>query len=228
MFNFYAALFSERPAQMLKKAAQFLHEQPNMRYSPFIKSLSQQERYMTKLAIALIAILVAGCSATTSLTQKSVAEVRQAVTIQNDAKSPVIEYSGPPMQATTDGSDHNLYYYNLRAVESRDGGSIQYRLHIDITYREDWRNYELASFRGGHQVDVTQVDKKVLNCASSISCMLEETVEVTLQEDQITSALERRDNLRVKLKAKSGHRSVVEVSSSYLMGFYAAIVNRQG
>ncbi|WP_020415183.1 hypothetical protein [Microbulbifer variabilis] len=184
---------------------------------------------MTKLAITLTALLLAGCSATTSLTQKSSAEVRQGVTtIHSTIGNPGIAYSGPPMQATTDGSDLNLVYYELRAFEPETGGSIRYRLVIDITYRVSWRNYVSAAFSGRTKVNVTQLEKSVLNCTSVTTCMLEETLEVPLEEEQIVSALKRRESLRVKLRAKSGHRSVVEIPTSYLMGFYAAIVNRQG
>ncbi|WP_226649038.1 hypothetical protein [Microbulbifer variabilis] len=183
---------------------------------------------MTKFAIGLAAVLLAGCSATTNITQKSASEVRQAVTIQNTTGNSAIEYSGPPMQGTTDGSTYNLYYFNLRALAPTDGSARQYQLHIDITYRENWRNYEKAILNGGDQLELSQLNLKTLNCVSSVSCMIEETIEVALSEDQITNALKRREKLRVKLYAKSGHRSVIDVPSSYLMGFYSAIVNRQG
>ncbi|MFA0813697.1 hypothetical protein [Microbulbifer epialgicus] len=183
---------------------------------------------MTKLAITLAALLLTGCSATTSLTQRSAAEVRQAVTMQDVRENSEIEYSGPPMQATTDGSDHNLYYYNLHAYEAKSDGAIRYQLRIDITYREHWRYYESASFSGGRQVNIPKSDRKILYCVSGTDCMFEETLEVSLDEEQIVSALKDRDRLRLKLKARSGHRSIIEVSSSYLMGFYAAIVNRNG
>ncbi|WP_445357311.1 hypothetical protein ACJJIC_14890 [Microbulbifer sp. ANSA002] len=183
---------------------------------------------MTKFTTYLAAVLLAGCSATTSITQKSASEVRQAVTIHNSSENNATEYSGPPMQATTDGSDHNLYYYMLRALAPKNGGSPQYQLRIDITYRENWRNYDTATFSGGNEVELSKLDRKVLNCASAFKCMLEETLEVTLSENQITNALKKRESLRVKLYAKSGHRSVIEVPSSYLMGFYSSIVNRRG
>ncbi|WP_444921948.1 hypothetical protein ACJJID_06285 [Microbulbifer sp. CnH-101-G] len=183
---------------------------------------------MSKFAISLAAILLAGCSATTSITQKSASEVRQAVAIQNTADESATEYSGPPMQGTTDGSAYNLYYYKLRALAPSDGTSPQYLLQIDISYRENWRNYEKAILGSGGQLEFSQLNRKTLNCASTNSCMLEETLEVALSEDQITDALKRRDKLRVKLYAKSGHRSVIDVPSSYLMGFYSAVVNRQG
>ncbi|WP_143732315.1 hypothetical protein [Microbulbifer sp. GL-2] len=183
---------------------------------------------MTKHAIILTALLLAGCSSTTSLTQKSSAEVRQGVTAQSSVENLGVKYSGPPMQATTDGSDHNLFYYELRAFEPQAGGPISYQLIIDISYRESWRNYASASFGSGRQVEIIQLEKNILNCPSVTTCMLEETLEVPLEEEQIVKALKQRNALRVKLKAKSGHRSVVEVPPSYLMGFYAAIVNRQG
>ncbi|MCO1336827.1 hypothetical protein MO867_21090 [Microbulbifer sp. OS29] len=183
---------------------------------------------MTKIALALAALLMFGCSSVTHFTQKTAGEVRQAVTIHNSEQDSATQYSGPRMQATTDGSDYNLYFYDLRATESTVGGPTQYQLKVDITYRENWRYYEIAELRGRQRLDTAPIKRSILNCVSARDCMYEEILDIALSEEQILTTIHNRDKLKLKLRAKSGHSSTIEVPLSYLMGFYAAIVNHAG
>ncbi|AWF81746.1 hypothetical protein BTJ40_13430 [Microbulbifer sp. A4B17] len=183
---------------------------------------------MTRFTVILAAILLAGCSSVTHLSEKTPGEVRQAVSIQASEQNSGTQFSGPKMQATTDGSDLNLYYYNLRAFEPVADAPTSYHLQVNITYRRAWRHYESAELSGGQPVETAPIDKNVLQCVSGNECMLEEILDISLTEEQILASVRNRDKLKLKLRARSGHSSTIEVPATYLLGFYAAVINYEG
>ncbi|WHI46768.1 hypothetical protein ACJJIE_03610 [Microbulbifer sp. TRSA001] len=183
---------------------------------------------MTKITLTLAVILLAGCSSVTHLSQRTAGEVREAVSIQADKENSGTQFSGPKLQATTDGSDLNLYYYNLRAFDPTDNEPTKYHLQVFITYRRAWRHYESAELSGGQPVETAPINKSVLQCVSGNECMLEEALDIALTEEQILASVRNRDKLKLKLRAKSGHSSTIEVPANYLLGFYAAVVNYEG
>ncbi|WP_444931358.1 hypothetical protein ACJJIF_06145 [Microbulbifer sp. SSSA002] len=183
---------------------------------------------MTKFTLTLAAIVLAGCSSVTHISEKTAGEVRQAVSIQVDEQNPGTQFSGPHLQATTDGSDFNLYYYSLRAFEPASDAPTRYHLRVNLTYRQAWRNYEFAELNSGQSVETAPIDRNVLQCFSRSTCMLEEVLDIALTQEQILAAVQERDKLALKLRAKSGHSSTIEVPASYLLGFYAAVVNYEG
>ncbi|WP_444917492.1 hypothetical protein [Microbulbifer sp. JMSA003] len=183
---------------------------------------------MTKFTLTLVAILLVGCSSVTQLSEKTAGEIRQAVSIQASGENSGTQFSGPKLQATTDGSDLNLYYYNLRAFEPAANEPTKYHLQIHITYRKAWRHYESAELNGGQPVETAPINKNVLQCVSGNECMLEEILDIALTEEQIQASVRNRDKLKLKLRARSGHSSTIEVPATYLLGFYAAVANYEG
>lgn len=186
---------------------------------------------MTKYALILSALFFTGCAGLVppNYIDKEPVEIQQATVFETSEFDKLIKYVGPEARRHSAQMFGDSQKFVLRAFKPKTGGDASYQLYVDVIYSGGgWRFYESVSFLGGDLKDLTVINREVLGCQSG--CTYMETLGVDLTEEQMKAIIDDHAEigLSVRLNAKSGHETIVMVPKNYLLGFTAAIENRNG
>lgn len=156
---------------------------------------------MTRLAIALLPILLAGAADPPA---------RRAVTAPNGVQVRVqpgdefdggVAFAGPDhMQRAEDGNGSE---YTLVARKPRDALARHvWGIRGFVVYSGDLRFYQNARFKGGEEAALDVTQRKPLGCSAGV-CHVAETFLVSFAAVDIDSHLDG-DGLAVKVEARNG------------------------
>ncbi|MEL7030239.1 MAG: hypothetical protein AAGL49_13775 [Pseudomonadota bacterium] len=171
---------------------------------------------------ALIGLAAAGtlaaCSSKAPL-PPPVAEVREAVSVQKTDFDTHTRFVGPGQK-----DDEAQYEVRLRSWLEADGDDYVHQIYIKLFYVGAERSYRSVNFPGGALAESKVIDRRSdcagLNARDAI-CSHEEHIGAFVDHKTLKRAA-KRNGMRLRVNAQSGHETFVRLEPSYIKGYLAA------
>ena len=154
--------------------------------------------------------------------------VKARISIEHDPYRNTLTAIGPLVALPTASLNHRGHF-GIRswALDKRKFKPTDSVLIYITAYFSDWAYLDSAYMKGGKKLDVTAIDRDVVNCSSGYSCEINETVGIIftveelrewLKEGELSHSLEHSHSLDFKLVGSHGSREV-SVSKVYIKTF---------
>lgn len=159
------------------------------------------------IPLFFITILLSACAAGGLVTRDTVEadtdEFDTSVTFRG-----ITETNG---ESESFGASNSRTYF-IRSFLDKESGEISHQLYISIDYFNDWRFYNRASLVGGDNPEFIEIASDV-DC-SSYGCTYNEQMAVTMSDKYLR---DHENGFKVKVSSKSGHETVINVTSNQIV-----------
>ena len=170
------------------------------------------------LVLAATGLLLAGCA--TDYSKKPAPAIADATTVKDSAFDAQVRYTGPTLRTERRrGLFMDYHSVSLRSFVDKKSGQSTNQIYVVLSYVGGLRFYQTASFEGGVQRELLAIDRNVDFCNGGF-CAYTETLGIQLTDAELESAV---SGMKIRLNAKSGHESFIELPANYVAGFLAAV-----
>ena len=173
-------------------------------------------------------IFLGGCANMTDYSRKSAVEIEKAVVVKDSDYDSHVKIFAPQLRSMKEMgllTGYDYEYYSLRGWKDKKSGGFTNQLYITIMYKGGWRFYQTASFEGGRQSDLTDINRDVVNCIAyetmGTICDYSETIGLLLSDAFLKE--HETSGFTVRINSKSSHENILKVSGEYIKGYLKAI-----
>ena len=132
------------------------------------------------------------------------------VSVRSDDFANRHEYTAPIIRFGSDTQDNGVVF--LARIRDSSGWS-QFVVQGIIYYRDDWRRYSSAVFRGGEPANFEVSRRNIVSCRGT-PCLLSEVYSIILTSDQISKYTEN-GNLQIQIRANNSRPFIIEIPAIY-------------
>jgi len=169
----------------------------------------------------VLSLCLAGCA--TDYSKQPTQAVAAATTVKDSNFDAQVRYMAPNLRSERRrGLFMDYHSVALRSFVDKKTGLAANQVYVTVSYVGGWRFYRTASFEGGAQRAVLAIDRNVDFCNGGI-CAYTETLGIQLSDEELQAAAR---GMKIRLNAKSGHESMIELPANYVAGFLAALPGR--
>lgn len=176
------------------------------------------------IGVVIHALLISGVlltSACSTYRDAKPEDVASRVEVKDSEFDSQIRFVGPPIRKGW----NEQTTVRLRGWIDKSTKISSHQIYTRVWYNlSDWRFYRSASFKGGERVDLVEIDRDV-NCSGGggiVTCSYAEIIGVPISLDDLKGAQDT--GLIVRLNARSGHETFIEIPAPYVKGYLAAVV----
>lgn len=169
--------------------------------------------------LTVIAATLATACASNAPLPPPVAQVREQVAVQKTDFDTHTRFVGPGQQ-----DDAAEYEVLLRSWLDTGGDDYVHQIYIKLFYVGAERGYRSVNFPGGELADSKVIDR-MSDCTglggSRSICSHEEHIGAFVDHKTLKKAA-KRNGLRLRVNARSGHETYVRLDPNYIQGYLAA------
>lgn len=147
-------------------------------------------------------------------------EIGNLIKVEFDEFKKTTSYTAPEGNIEPTRTYRNTAYLRATKLNSK---IIVLQIVLHDMYDGGWRYYDNIYDNEGNRLDVTLIDRDVLNCTAGI-CTYSEAVGANITTDYLESHIDQ--GIRLKLSGRAGSQ-VFQLSPAYIQAFVLKLTENQ-